>query len=226
MKLILTCEHASNALPEEFRSLFFEQKVRLLTHEGFDIGAFDVYNGLKDLAFFSSYYPWSRLLIEVNRSLHHPQLFSNISKLLDKTTKNYLISNYYHSYRNQLQQKIGEVITTGEVVMHLSIHSFTPLFKGIIRDAEFGILYDPGRRSEVLWAEDFKRELKVKFDHFKIRKNYPYLGKADGFTTHLRKMFPENYLGIELEINQKLFQKKDNSEYVISGLRSCLQSLI
>ena len=37
----------------------------------------------------------------------------------------------------------------------------------------------------------------------KIRFNYPYLGKADGFTTYLRKIFPENYIGIELEVNQK-----------------------
>jgi hypothetical protein len=30
-----------------------------------------------------------------------------------------------------------------------------------------------------------------------------YLGKADGFTTYLRKQFPESYIGIEIEINQK-----------------------
>ncbi|MEO8932838.1 MAG: N-formylglutamate amidohydrolase, partial [Xanthomarina sp.] len=35
------------------------------------------------------------------------------------------------------------------------------------------------------------------------RFNYPYLGKADGFTSYLRKQFPKNYLGIEIEVNQK-----------------------
>ncbi|MGZ5244731.1 MAG: N-formylglutamate amidohydrolase, partial [Bacteroidia bacterium] len=40
-------------------------------------------------------------------------------------------------------------------------------------------------------------ELTVKF-------NYPYLGTDDGFTTHLRKLFPdEKYAGVEIEINQK-----------------------
>ena len=37
-----------------------------------------------------------------------------------------------------------------------------------------------------------------------VRFNYPYLGKADGFPTYLRKLFPDNYSGIELEVNQKL----------------------
>jgi hypothetical protein len=36
-----------------------------------------------------------------------------------------------------------------------------------------------------------------------VRFNYPYLGKADGFTTFMRKQFPKNYIGIEIEVNQK-----------------------
>ena len=38
----------------------------------------------------------------------------------------------------------------------------------------------------------------------KVRRNYPYTGKSDGFTAYLRRRFPPAaYLGIELEINQK-----------------------
>ena len=36
-----------------------------------------------------------------------------------------------------------------------------------------------------------------------VRRNYPYLGISDGFTTHLRKAFGPRYAGIELEVNQK-----------------------
>ena len=42
------------------------------------------------------------------------------------------------------------------------------------------------------------------FPSLVVRRNYPYLGTADGLTTCLRKRFaPRAYLGIELEINQK-----------------------
>lgn len=36
-----------------------------------------------------------------------------------------------------------------------------------------------------------------------VRFNYTYLGKPDGFTTYLRKQFDKDYLGVELEVNQK-----------------------
>lgn len=37
--------------------------------------------------------------------------------------------------------------------------------------------------------------------------NYPYRGRADGFTTQLRKRFPiKAYAGVELEVNQKHHQ--------------------
>ena len=44
--------------------------------------------------------------------------------------------------------------------------------------------------------------------------NYPYLGKADGFTTSLRQEFQERYIGIELELNQKLFPKVGYGNYL------------
>jgi hypothetical protein len=37
-----------------------------------------------------------------------------------------------------------------------------------------------------------------------VRRNYPYLGTTDGFTTTLRTIHePEKYAGIELEVNQR-----------------------
>ena len=226
MKLILTCEHASNSLPSRYISLFETHQTRLKTHEGYDIGAFQVYNSLQNLADYSFHYPWSRLLIEVNRSLHHPNLFSSISKKLDKAEKNRLIVDYYQAYRNQIQQKIEEAINRGEAILHLSIHSFTPILNGNIRKTELGILYDPKRKLEKDWADCFKKELSLQFHQFRIRMNYPYLGKADGFTTSLRRRFPNQYVGIELEINQKLVENQDDFEEFKSKLRGCLATVL
>ena len=49
----------------------------------------------------------------------------------------------------------------------------------------------------------FKSEIQSKNSNLNVRFNYPYLGKADGFITFLRKKFPQNYTGLEIEINQK-----------------------
>lgn len=46
----------------------------------------------------------------------------------------------------------------------------------------------------------------------RVRRNYPYAGKADGLTSHLRQRFPSNvYAGIEVEVNQR---------FVLAGGRS------
>ena len=38
-----------------------------------------------------------------------------------------------------------------------------------------------------------------------MRRNYPYAGKGDGLTAHMRLRFSRGaYLGIELEVNQAI----------------------
>jgi predicted N-formylglutamate amidohydrolase len=226
VKLVLTCEHASNALPSTYKTHFKDYKHRLQTHEGYDIGAFEVFKTLEHFAHFSYYYPWSRLLIEVNRSLKHPYLFSSISKPFDDNERELLVTEFYKPYRYQIQKEIEKLIGRGELVLHLSVHSFTPILNGNERSAEIGILYNPQRSAEKEFSVKLQKELKQQFPQYKIRKNYPYLGLADGFTTSLRKQFKKNYLGIELEINQKLLKKGDDiihlSEKLCNGLKNCL----
>lgn len=59
-----------------------------------------------------------------------------------------------------------------------------------------------------------------------IHLNRPYRGNADGFTESLRQIYSEkNYLGIELEINQKLLKHK-TQEKVIQILIESLKILL
>ncbi len=60
-----------------------------------------------------------------------------------------------------------------------------------------------------------------------MRRNYPYLGTADGHTTQARRIFPANaYLGIELELNQRLLDRPAGTRrfqrQVAAGIASCL----
>lgn len=202
MKLVLTCEHAGNTIPEKFKSLFEPFLADLNTHRGIDFGALDLFNFLVPLASYNAHETTSRLLIELNRSLRHKDLFSNISKTLPSHEKQMLIDTLYKPYRNETEGKISEYILSGEKVLHLSIHTFTPVFNGHERPCDIGILYDSKQKKERKFAETFKLKLEKGSD-LRIRFNYPYKGSSDGFTTYLRKKFPRNYLGIELEVSQK-----------------------
>jgi hypothetical protein len=51
----------------------------------------------------------------------------------------------------------------------------------------------------------WKASLAAIAPELKVRRNYPYAGKADGLTSHLRLRFPQRaYVGIELEVNQRI----------------------
>jgi len=228
MKLVLTCEHGGNKIPTKYLPLFADDKEVLNSHRGLDLGALDLFDHLSKLACFSKSSKISRLLIELNRSLGRPKLFSEFTKDLSQKEKFELIDSFYLDYRNEVGKNISELIGKGEEVLHLSVHSFTPVWKGETRNADIGLLYDPSKAGEKDFSKNFKQQLLLQSPTLKIRFNYPYLGIADGFTTYLRERFPKNYSGIELEVNQKFAsQNKMNPALktsIFNALEICLKN--
>ncbi len=47
-KLILSCEHASKAVPPDFRHLFKQHEAVLETHRGIDLGAGEIAHHLSE----------------------------------------------------------------------------------------------------------------------------------------------------------------------------------
>ena len=205
-KLILSCEHASNAIPKEYTNLFSPHSELIQSHFGHDIGAELLFEAVEKQinADYSIKGLYSRLLIELNRSLHHNHLFSSITKPLDASVKDKIIQYYYTPYRESIEGQIQNYIQKGKGVIHLSIHSFTPLLNGEIRKTEVGILFDPANQLEQDFADAWKKCIDEKRDDWRVKFNYPYQGTDDGLTTYFRGKYKENYAGLELEINTKL----------------------
>lgn len=203
---LITCEHASNALPDEWSHLYSDADAQavLETHRGWDPGSLELGKALgKKFSVEPIIYPWSRLLIEPNRSLHHPALFSKFTQMLSRENKEELINTYWKPHRERIIQNIQEAISNQKRVVHIGAHTFTPVWKGTERTVDIGLLYDPKRKKEQEFCQHWKIELSQSFPDLRIYMNRPYLGSADGLTTSLRKKFDEeNYLGIELELNQ------------------------
>ncbi|NNC51013.1 MAG: N-formylglutamate amidohydrolase [Flaviramulus sp.] len=225
MKLIVTCEHGGNRIPKTYEKYFKGYKSILNSHRGYDLGAFDAFETLKTLADFSLYSDVSRLLIELNRSLHHPNLYSEFSKNIPKKDKQVLIQFHYLGYRNQIENTIRNWILNDETVLHLSVHSFTPVLDNSERNCDIGLLYDPKKRAEKSFCLNYKNELKTLKPNLIVRFNYPYLGNADGFTTYLRKQFSKNYIGIELEINQKYSVKNKIDSMLKTNMFTALKAI-
>lgn len=211
MKLILTCEHAGNEIPDDYSALFIDATEVLTTHRGYDPGALDLFNSLSGMADFAQPYMISRLLVEPNRSLGHAQLFSEFTAHIPESQKEQILEDLYFPYRHFVEDRIMAYVRAGEEVLHVSVHSFTPELDGEIRTADIGLLFDPNRATEAKICEELKKNILQEDKEVKLRFNYPYLGTDDGFTTSLRKMFPQQYSGIELEVNQKFVSENKMS---------------
>jgi predicted N-formylglutamate amidohydrolase len=216
MKLILSCEHGGNKVPEKYQYVFEQYTPILNSHRGYDLGALDVFNALKPLSKVSFFSEESRLLIERNRSLHHKSLFSEFSKEFPLEEKEALIKSY-NTYRNSVETAIRILVAKKELVVHISVHSFTPILNTVERNCDIGLLYDSRNRQEKEFSYLLKKEILTLNNVINVRYNYPYLGKADGFTSYLRKQFPENYIGIEIEVNQK-FSKENKTAFFLKEL--------
>jgi len=92
------------------------------------------------------------------------------------------------------------------------------------RETPIGILFDSKRQQEKDLAVIWKRIIKEVSQELKVRFNYPYRGAADGFTTYLRKCFPENYIGFELEIrNDVILNIRNDIFQSLANLRGVLE---
>jgi predicted N-formylglutamate amidohydrolase len=192
-------------VPEPFASLFRGYGKILRSHRGYDIGA-PVLADLLAVRFGVAAHlsTVTRLLVDLNRSARNPRRFSEISRRLTPRQKDAVMEEYYHPYRRKIESEIGRLCSRGKGILHLSVHTFTPVLEGRMRFADIGLLYDPSRRREALFCRKWKLAFRVEDPTLKVRLNYPYSGKSDGFTTHLRALFgAEVYLGIEIEVNQK-----------------------
>lgn len=143
----------------------------------------------------------TRLLVEPNRSLHSLSLFSAFVQSLSDDERNEVLNQYYIPHRSAVETWVR---STEKPVAHISVHTFTPIFNGHIRDVDIGLLFDPERKAEREFCERWLSLLEAQVPGLRLRYNEPYKGTDDGFTTYLRTLFPgEEYLGIEIEVSQR-----------------------
>ena len=201
MTLLYSCEHASNSIPADFHYLFIQANEVLASHRGWDPGAIGIAEVMKahlQAPLFTT--TVSRLLVEVNRSVGHGQLFSEFTQSLSAPEKESLLRQFYFPYRNAVEDFIR---ASAKPVLHFSIHTFTPVWKGENRLVDVGLLFDPSRKLESQVCKHLLEGLQAALP-LAICFNEPYQGTDDGFTTYLRTQFAnEAYSGVEIEVNQK-----------------------
>ncbi len=202
---VVTCEHGGNRIPRAYAHLFRGHARLLATHRGFDAGALSLARSLaRALGAPLIASTTSRLLVELNRSPDHAELFSPPMRAAPQKVRADVVRQFYLPYRREVETAVREAIGRGSRVIHISAHSFTPVLRGVVRRTDLGLLYDPRRRRERRLCARWEAALRALAPRWRVRHNHPYKGTDDGLTTWLRARFADaDYAGVEVEVNQK-----------------------
>lgn len=204
-KLIVTCEHASNRIPADCPELLEHPLKDFDQHRLYDWGAKEVARKFAELTKAPLWEgKTTRLAIDLNRSIGNPELFYGAASNFSESKKAELIAKHYLPFRKEVEDTIGEWIEEGNNVLHISIHSFTPILNNLKRLAELGVLFDESKDFETKIAKGIMEYHRNQYEHLAVMANTPYHGTDDGHTASLRKVFPEQYAGIEIEYSQIL----------------------
>lgn len=185
--VLFLCDHASNALPPEYGTLGLPEP-EFARHIAYDIGAGDVTRALA--AQFGApavLTRFSRLLIDANRGGDDPTLVMRLSDgslipgnaRADAAEIERRRQRFWAAYRDAVRQRIDAMLAKGPPPAIVSIHSFTPVWRGAARPWQVGLLWDnDGRMAEALLAE-------LKADgHDPVGDNEPYDGALVGDTMY------------------------------------------
>ncbi|QDV08559.1 N-formylglutamate amidohydrolase [Planctomycetes bacterium Poly30] len=205
---MVSCEHAGREIPEAFSDVFTVPEPILDSHRGIDFGSLDYGKALGSaLGVEPIVQPVTRLLVDTNRSADHPERLSEFSRAMPVDRQREAIELFWKPHRDRVLAAAEAPIAEGRPVLHFAAHSFTPVFHGVVRDVDVGLLFDPARPRERAFAERLQHALQSRRPDLRTRWNEPYLGTSDCIALVLRERYPDDlYAGIELEISQAFAQ--------------------
>ena len=185
--LLLLVDHASNAMPAEYRQLGLPA-AELERHIAYDIGAAALTRALADRfrapAILTRF---SRLLIDPNRGEDDPTLLMRLSDgavvpgnaRADEAEKQRRMDRFYRPYHAAVEATIEAMLATGRPPAILAIHSYTADWKGTRRPWHAGILWDQDPRLAVPMLEGLAAE-----PGLRIGDNEPYAGSLKNDTLY------------------------------------------
>ena len=176
---VLVCEHASNRLPKSLGTLGLPRS-ELHRHIAWDIGAEQVARLLSrriDAPLVLQRY--SRLAYDCNRPPDSADAMPEISETTDIPGNRHLSPDdklrrtreIYRPFHATVADLLDRRAADGTRSMVVTIHSFTPVYKGTPRTVELGILYDRD--------SGLADTLITSFPTVDARRNEPY-GPRDG----------------------------------------------
>lgn len=232
---LLVCEHASNRIPEIHGDLGLDAAARS-SHIAWDPGALAVAQEmarLLDAPLVAG--GVSRLLYDCNRPPEAPSAVPQESEVyripgnqgLSEAALRARAELYYFPFRAALAgaveahaARVGGRAGAGAPAI-VTVHSFTPVYRGVARQVEIGILHDEDARlADAMLAAAAGRTGLV------VRRNEPY-GPQDGVTHTLREhTLPRGLLNVMIEVRNDLIASEHDAHAMAATLAGWLETAL
>lgn len=216
---LITCEHASAAFPSPW-TLSAEDSWLEGTHWTFDLGARDLAGDLCEiLETIGVLARFSRLVADPNRPTESTDLFRASAEgrpiamnrnvdAIDRGRRLALWEKYHHALHREVERSPAELL--------LAVHTFTPLYEGMPREMEIGVLFD----EEEALAETVRADLAA--EGFHVAMNAPYSGKDGLMYSVDRHAKHHGRRALELEVRQDLAVQHDVRRRIARCVRRSL----
>lgn len=224
--IVLACEHASNLIPVEFAHLGLGREA-LESHVAWDPGARAVallLSAQLDAPLVAQRI--SRLVYDCNRPPHAPDATPSQSETyavpgnadLTEAQRADRAKRFYEPFRTALSAALDQRIAAGRPPVLVTIHSFTPMYFGVSREVELGVLHDSDSR----FADALLASLSAGAGLI-VRRNEPY-GPKDGVThTLVDQALPRGLGNVMIEIRNDLIADGAGQERAADLLARHLQ---
>jgi predicted N-formylglutamate amidohydrolase len=229
--VLMICDHATNAFPPGYGTLGLPREA-LERHIAYDIGAAWVTRRLAALldapARLSTF---SRLIIDPNRGGDDPTLTMRFSDgaivpgnaRIDGREIERRRKLYWRPYRDAVVDEVEAMLATGIPPAVVSIHSFTPVWRGFLRPWKAAVLWDADPRL----AEPLIAALRGEPDLSagEVGDNEPYDGALAGDTVN-DAATSRGLTNALIEIRQDLIAERAEAEAWAERLARLLKPLI
>ncbi|MFC3725703.1 N-formylglutamate amidohydrolase [Neoaquamicrobium sediminum] len=224
--IALVCEHASNHVPDHLDNLGLPED-KLAEHIAWDPGALSVAEILSDLLDAPLVRAnVSRLVLDINREPDHPTSIVTVSETtaipgnagISKAERAIRGEAIYKPFHTTLDQLLANRHVASCVV---SIHSFTPVYKGVRRPWHVGVLHNEDTQLSAPLIEALRRDR-----YLVVGDNEPYAPVDGVYHTIERHTVPFGRMGAMIEIRNDLIADYEGQSEWAHRLRRILDEIL
>ena len=214
---VITCDHASNFIPSEFGGLGLGA-ADLIRHIAWDPGALGVSRAMsKHLDAPLVCGNVSRLIIDCNRPRDAHDLIAQTSETtiipgnanLSSDQRGQRISRYYEPFHESVDVAVAKGLSRSISPGVIAVHSFNPVYKGVSRPWEIGIIHD----DDDAWALGIVERLTAD-KSLTVGVNEPYSPKDRVYYTLERHARSRGLPAVMIEIrNDEIAEIRDQQRW-------------